>query len=427
MIVIVGAGLAGLVCAKELARRGVRDFLVLEAENAPGGRVRSLQTDDGFILDHGFQVLLDSYSAARRHLDIAALEPRYFDSGAIFFDAEQSWTVAHPMRHPSDAWVSATGTMLPAVDKARLVALVLELMATSDERLLAEAASDRDVSAAHYLWRRGFSTVTIERFFRPFFGGVFLDNKLASSAALLRYYLKKFATGRALLPARGMGEIPRQLAASLPVGTLRLNCRVRAIERVGDRADAVRTDKGERIPCEQLILATEAPATALLLDRPGLAGPPAHGTTVVYFASDESLYSRAMLVLPAGRAKLVRHFVQLTNVAPDYGPAGYHLIAATVLDSRGLEDGPLAAQAAHEIAGCFPAARGRLTPLAVIEVPYGQRRQPAGFLGSTIAPPAATHLNNVWLAGGQTTACSIQTAMQSGEATAEFLTGTVLS
>ena len=233
MIVIVGAGLAGLVCAKELARRGVDDFVLLEAENEPGGRVRSRVTDEGFILDRGFQVLLDSYPAVRRHLDIVALEPRYFESGAILRDGDQTWTVADPRRHPADIFESAAGMMFTAGDKARFAALVLEVLATPDARLLAEPASDRDVSAAHFLWRRGFSADAIERFFRPFFGGVFLDNKLGTSAGLLRYYLKKFASGRALLPAGGMGAIPLQLAAALPAGKLRLGCEVARIERCG--------------------------------------------------------------------------------------------------------------------------------------------------------------------------------------------------
>ena len=421
MIVIVGAGLAGLVCAKELVRWGVRDFLLLEAEDEPGGRVRSRRTAEGFVLDRGFQVLLDSYPAARRHLDILALEPRYFESGALLHDGGERWTASHPLRHPADALAGAFVTMFPAGDKARLVALVAELLATPDDTLLTAAATDGDVSAAHFLWNRGFSPAITERFFRPFFGGVFLDNKLGTSAALLRYYLKKFATGRALVPAGGMGEIPRQLAASLPAGALRLGCRVASIERLGDRAAAVRTAAGERIECEHLLLATEAPAAARLLERPRLAGPPPLGTTVLYFTSATSLYERAMLALPAGRGRLVRHFVQLTNVAPEYAPAGAHLVAATVLDRRGLDDPELFQQATREIAECYPAAGRALAPLAAVHVPYGQRRQPAGFLRGVPPSPAGTFLDNVWLAGGQTTACSIQTTMVSGERAAAFL------
>ena len=54
-VVIVGAGLAGLSCARHLMNRSV-SLIVLEADDRIGGR---LKTDvlDGFLLNHGFQVL----------------------------------------------------------------------------------------------------------------------------------------------------------------------------------------------------------------------------------------------------------------------------------------------------------------------------------------------------------------------------------
>ena len=419
MIVVVGAGLAGLVCARELARLGVGDFLLLEAEGEPGGRVRSSLSPDGFVLDRGFQVLLDSYPAVRRHVDIEALEPRYFESGAVLHDQGQTWTLADPRRHPADLADDVFGSAFPFRDKLRLVRLITELFAVSGDRILADTTSDHDCSTAHFLWMRGFSPAIIERFFRPFFGGVFLDDKLGTSAALFRYYLKKFATGRALLPARGIGEIPRQLAAGLPTGKLRLGCRVDRLERVGNGADALVTTAGERIEFDQLLLATDAPATARLLERP-LSSKPALGTTVVYFASSAPLYERAMLALPAGRGRLVRHFVQLTNAAPEYAPAGQHLLSATILDRHGLDDTRLAVAVREEIAAIYPAAR-ELRVVAVVDVPYAQHPQPASFARDLAPAPAATHLDNVWLAGDQTGACSIQSAMVSGECSAAFL------
>ncbi len=420
-IVIVGAGLAGLVCAKELARLGVTDFLLLEAETEPGGRVRSQTGPEGFVLDRGFQVLLDSYPAVKKHLDLSALEPRYFDSGAILQDQGESWTVADPRRHPTRLPASAFGGAFTSGDRAKLALLITKLLATRDGSLLGECASDRDYSTAHFLWLRGFSPKIIERFFRPFFGGVFLDEKLGTSAGLFRYYLKKFATGRALVPAKGIGEIGRQLAGKLPEGTLRLGCRVERLELLGPGADAVVTAAGERIEFDRLLLATEGPATARLLARPALAGT-AHRTTVVYFATDRSMYAEKMLVLPAGRGRIVRHFAQLTNVAPEYAPPGQHLISATVLDRRGMDDDDaLASAAALEISAIYPVVADRLNPLGVIDVPYAQHGQPAGFARGLPPAPAPTFLNNVWLAGDQTGACSVQSAMAGGEAAAAFL------
>ena len=40
-VVIVGAGISGLVAAWELRKRGVTDVLVLEMDDAPGGNARS--------------------------------------------------------------------------------------------------------------------------------------------------------------------------------------------------------------------------------------------------------------------------------------------------------------------------------------------------------------------------------------------------
>lgn len=419
MIVIVGAGLAGLVCARELARRGVEDWLLLEAETEPGGRVRSAVSPEGFVLDRGFQVLLDSYPAVRRHVDIAALTPRYLESGAVLHDQGEFWTMADPRRHPLDLPETVFDAVFPFADKLRLVRLVAELLATPDDSILAGTASERDVSTAHFLWSRGFSPRITERFFRPFFGGVFLDEKLGTSAALFRYYLKKFATGRALLPARGIGEIPRQLAAGLPAGKLRLGCRIERLEFLGGGADALVTTDDERIAFDTLLLATDAPATARLLDRP-LRSTKAHGTTTIYFSSSAPLYERAMLTLPAGRGRLVQHFVQLTNAAPEYAPPGQHLLSATVLDRHGLDDADLFAAARAEIAAIYPAASS-LQPVAIVNVLYAQHLQPAGFARELTPAPAPTFLDNVWLAGDQTAACSIQSAMVSGERSAAFL------
>ena len=78
-VVIVGAGLAGLVCAQDLTRAGVQ-CTVLEASDGTGGRVRT-DAVDGFLLDRGFQILLTAYPQVHARLDLAALalgefEPR---------------------------------------------------------------------------------------------------------------------------------------------------------------------------------------------------------------------------------------------------------------------------------------------------------------------------------------------------------------
>lgn len=80
-VIIVGAGLAGLACARMLERWKV-DITIIEAADGVGGRVRS-DYADGYIFDRGFQVVFDTYPAVLRQLDLAALDLHAFAPGAI--------------------------------------------------------------------------------------------------------------------------------------------------------------------------------------------------------------------------------------------------------------------------------------------------------------------------------------------------------
>lgn len=48
-VVIVGAGLAGLAAAQRLYQTGIRDVIVLDAQNRIGGRVQTLDHSDYLI------------------------------------------------------------------------------------------------------------------------------------------------------------------------------------------------------------------------------------------------------------------------------------------------------------------------------------------------------------------------------------------
>ena len=62
-VIIIGAGLAGLSCARVLHQAGV-PYVLLEASDGVGGRVRT-DLVEGFRLDRGFQVLEELRGARR--------------------------------------------------------------------------------------------------------------------------------------------------------------------------------------------------------------------------------------------------------------------------------------------------------------------------------------------------------------------------
>ncbi|MCR6031607.1 FAD-dependent oxidoreductase [Nocardioides sp. zg-579] len=95
-VVVVGAGLAGLRCARALTDAGL-DVVVLEASDRVGGRVRTDRVD-GFLVDQGFQLLNPAYPAVRRWVDLDALALQPFPAGVLARTEEGAELLADPLR-----------------------------------------------------------------------------------------------------------------------------------------------------------------------------------------------------------------------------------------------------------------------------------------------------------------------------------------
>lgn len=406
MVIIVGAGPAGLACATRLGRAGV-DWLLLEASSGPGGRVATEVTPEGYRLDRGFQVLLDSYPTARRLLDLPALEPRYFQSGALMVGEGREERLLNPLRHPEGLLPAIIGKSFSLREKALLAIHAAFQILRSDDALLRRETGR---SSMEELRRLGLDGAVLEKFLRPFFAGVFLDNDLGTDSSVLRYDLKKFSLGRALLPARGMGEITRQLASRLPAGRQRYDSPVASLEWKGNRVAAVILHQGERIPCDAVVLATDEEASRRLLGLP--PGRSWCSTSTLYFTGAEPLYDGALIVLPEGRERIVRHFTDLTNVAPEYAPPGRRLISATILNHP---EGDAQAAARAEITAHFPAFQ-EWDFLKEVRIRRAIPSQRPGF--HSLQPPLQPAAN-VLLAGDQVSTAGIDTSLASGLRTAD--------
>ncbi|MFB0506469.1 MAG: NAD(P)/FAD-dependent oxidoreductase [Thermodesulfobacteriota bacterium] len=323
-VVVIGAGLAGLSCALRLHQAGF-SVLVLEASDGVGGRVRTDELD-GFLLDRGFQVFLMAYPEAQRVLDYAALDLHPFYPGALVRFNNRFYRVSDPWRLPLDALQAFFAPIGTFRDKIRIARLRQQVV-----KGLLEAVFRRpETSTIDALKAAGFSDSMIERFFRPFIGGVFLDGGLRISSRMFEFVYRMFSLGHAALPSRGMGAIPNHLASRLPEGAIRTRARVVSVHE-GD----VTLESGEMIKGRTVVLATEGPEAARLL---GERVPPSRSVTCLYFASAEPPIIDPILALDGDGVGPVINLCVPSQVAPAYAPQGQSLVSATVLGNPDQSD-----------------------------------------------------------------------------------------
>lgn len=321
-VIVVGAGLAGLACARRLHQAG-RDVVVLEGSDAPGGRVRT-DTVDGFRLDRGFQVLLTAYPHAQAAFDYAALGLRPFVPGALIRVGEGFARIADPMRAPSaliDTLRAPVGTLADKI-------LIAGLRASVSRGTIDEIFESPETTTLEALRHDGFSDVMIARFFVPFLGGVMLDPTLSASSRTLRFVFRMFSTGDTAVPTGGMQALPTQLATSLPDGCVRLGA---PVAHVG--ADHVQLHDGTRLAASAVVVATDAHAAARLLGEPAPA--PGHGATCLYFDAPASPHQAPILVLNGTGHGPINNLVVMSDVDPSLAPAGRALVSVTVLGAEG--------------------------------------------------------------------------------------------
>jgi phytoene dehydrogenase-like protein len=398
-VVVVGAGLAGLVAARTLKRAGW-EVVVLEASDGLGGRVRT-DVVDGFRLDRGFQVLFTAYPAAQRQLDLKALRLRPFDAGAIVVEDRRWNELGDPRRDPKALVPTVLSTVALPSDKLKL--LKLKRQATRQP-----LSAFPDVSSIEFLRAYGFSERCIELFLRPFFGAILLDRALSASARCLAFDFRMLSQGRAALPRDGIQAIPDQLAIGLDIRTGMPALR---LERREERAVGVQTST-DGVEADAVILAAHAPEVERLS---GIEMPKeAQSLTCLYFHLPYPLYGHKKLVLNGYPQAFVSHATQVTNVATSYAPAPEHLLSATILGAPDMTLEELGAQALADMQRWFPwRSLAGLHPLAAYQVPFAQLAQPPGFRATL--PGNRTPLKGLYLAGEYTEASSINGALISGE------------
>lgn len=319
-MIIVGAGVAGLACALDLAAANV-PVRVLESADAVGGRMRTDQ-QQGFLLDRGFQVFNTSYPQVKRRLNLRGLQLRPFTPGMLLQAGDRRLRFTDPTRQPAGAADLLRGRLGGPADVlalARLSAADMLLPAS-----LIKNQPDRTTLAA--LSEAGVSPDLCELFFRPFLAGVFLEDELETSARFFHLVWRTMLRGTLCLPRRGIQAVPEQLASALPPGTVQLETPVSALTSAG-----VALAGTAEVPAQAVIVATGA-ADAGRLFGDALPVPATRTVTTFYHAAPSSPLAEPTLLVDTERKIL--NTVVLSEVSPTFapgGPAGRALISSSVL------------------------------------------------------------------------------------------------
>ncbi|MBL0748760.1 NAD(P)/FAD-dependent oxidoreductase [Nocardioides baculatus] len=402
-VVVVGAGLAGLRCARVLQDAG-RDVVVLEAADEVGGRIRTDRVD-GFLTDRGFQVLNPAYPAVRRWVDLDALRLRPFGAGIAARTDEELAVLGHPLRSPGllPATLRVAGRR-PA-EVAALARWAAPLVRPRPGRPLSEVVGRRaDVARRVALDGAGVDGL-LRRVVDRFLSGVVLedDGSTADRYALLLAWM--FARGVPSLPSDGMAALPRQLAA--PLGDrVRLGQPARRVT-----GTTVENDDGTW-SADHVVVATDAVAAAGLTGRPT---PATKGVVTVWWSAPEA--PSTDLVHVDGRQSPTGPLVNaavVSRAAPSYAPAGRHLVEGSALLGPGRDtDEASMRRHAGDLLGTDAS---RWEVVVRHEVPHALPVQEPPF---TLRRPV--QVGDLVVCGDHQDTGSIQGALVSGQRAAEAL------
>ncbi len=408
-VIIIGAGVSGLTAAKVLKAAG-KKILIIEDADGVGGRVRS-DYKDGFTLDRGFQVFLTAYPEAKEFLDYDKLNLKKFSPGALILDKSEKFTLGDPAREPALVFKTLFSPVGTLTDKIKLLLLKLRLSSTS----IADIFIKEEKTTLRYLQDLGFSEKFIQKFFVPFFSGIFLEHKLDTSSRMFEFVFKMFGEGSATVPEKGMGKISEQLAEGLGSDELILNERVIKLEN-----HHVHCSSGKTYQAKVILIATEA-IHVPMSDRQPVTFKSA---TTYYFTSAEKTPFINRIALNANPDELINNIAFMDHISPLYAPKGQSLIAVSTREKSLPENTSKEDIIRKELLKWYPESVS-WKMLAKVEIPYALPSDKS--VRNSIATYKIDAVDNYFMCGDHMLNGSINAAMKSGkEAALEILSSKLL-
>ena len=386
---IVGAGLSGLIAAKTLSSKGI-EVTVFEKLNQPGGRMRTEEID-GWKLDIGFQVLLTAYPYLQKYVDFSKLNLFKLEAAATIFREGQTTAVGDPFRTRNILFKTVFSDIGSIKDKW----LIFQLKRFVDKRSIDDVFELENTTTIDFLKEFGFSQQIIERFFKPFFGGIFLENKLTTSSRMFLFVFKMFAKGTAAIPIDGIGAVASQLVSEMPKVRFHYNSEVSKVDQ-----ETIHFENGEEKSFDYVI--NTIPNYGKLRDQ-------AHWQNCynLYLEhSSPAIIKEARIGLNANQNKLINNIFYPSIHQNPKVKEGKSLISVTVLNSNNLKEIKIIEKVIQELRTDFNIKDARL--IKFYQIPYALPKLKAPVNSVSFDKSAKTfEIGDYLMNGSQNAACKI--------------------
>ena len=405
-VIIIGAGLAGLSCARILQKHRI-NYLLLDGAEKVGGRIRT-DVVEGFQLDRGFQVLQTAYPDAKEILSYPDLKLKSFFPGAMIRYQDKFHRLADPFR---DLYTAAKGLFSPIgtlKDKLLVGMLRTQVAFGTLEKLLQKP----EVTTLQRLKSFGFSDVIIDRFFKPLYSGIFLENELSTSSRAFDYNFRMMALGDICLPSEGMEAIPRQLLTMLDPAKIKLNSKVASLSE-----NKVALASGETLSAPKIVLAVDQPQACKLLEV--TVAPKMKTVTTLYFSASKAPTTAPILFLNAQASGPVMNMCVPTNVCKSYAPEGKALISCSVLKNDFASEEMLIQKVLEQMKQWFGNEVDAWKHLRTYKIINALPNQKPPL--AVVSSKPMQVLKGLYQCGDYGGIASIQTALQSGRLVGEAL------
>ena len=202
----------------------------------------------------------------------------------------------------------------------------------------------RTLLLVHIFSKIGFSEKFIRLFLRPFFSGVFLENKLYTKMNKFHEVFKSFTDGNVFIPSDGINSLAQQIAKNIPEKNIILEKVVRI-----SSDNTISTIDKSKYSAKVIVIATDKlnfEYLAYRKNRNVISSNFNKSKTLYFLIDDNPELKKFYLYLNGSNEGIINNLIFLSN---DKYPQGKIITSITIFKSLDLQQDVLAKKVIKEL------------------------------------------------------------------------------